>query len=329
MPAKFAALNIDDVIVKPGRIREHFDEAGLESLASSILDLGLLCPLTIGAGNVLIAGERRLRACRKIGLTRVVCQIIEDADAKTSQDMEIDENEKRMDLTPSEKVKVARRMASGRDEQVSGPAPMGGSIGRAAIEAAAEATGTSPSTLGRAERVVLAAEADPELKPVVEEMDRTGNVAGAFKKVEEKTPEAAKPGKKRGPKPKDKPQKRSDLKDAEGVAIPSHLRDLFGDPWFDGSDEELEKAAKSMKSLWAFVKAKGQRYNFVQLGEIGAAFETLQEKIVEIRANLGHGRPTHICPQCEGTVEMASCKYCRGQGLIPGHRLKDKTLNGD
>jgi len=55
--------------------RTHFDEASLESLAESIRTHGVVQPLLVrrrdDGGFELIAGERRWRAAKLAGLTRV------------------------------------------------------------------------------------------------------------------------------------------------------------------------------------------------------------------------------------------------------------------
>lgn len=323
MKTDFKLLDIADIQVND-RTRKHFDEAKLDSLAASIAKLGLLNPVTVDAQHVLIAGERRLRACKKLGMTKVLCQIRRDADDDTAPLMEEHENLERENLTPSEMVEVARRKAKDRPEQTRGPAPEEGSVGRTVLQEAAEATGTSQKTLAMAEKVVLAAEADPKLQPIVDKMDETGNVQGAFEAVAKKVPKIKK-GRKKKPKPV-----RDAKKDPNGVEIPSHLADLMGDPWFDSVDDELDLVAKRLKSLYAIVKAKGGHYRFLQLGEVSLAWEEASQRIVEIRANLGHGRPDYVCPECHGTKKVGNkdCTYCRGSGAVPGHRLKDKSLNG-
>ena len=62
--------------IKPNRYqpREHFDEEALASLADSIREVGLLQPVLVReteGGYELIAGERRLRACRRVGLQTI------------------------------------------------------------------------------------------------------------------------------------------------------------------------------------------------------------------------------------------------------------------
>lgn len=50
------------------RQRRHFDGAAIIELANSIQTLGLLQPITVAAGGELVAGERRLRACKHLAV---------------------------------------------------------------------------------------------------------------------------------------------------------------------------------------------------------------------------------------------------------------------
>ena len=63
----------------PDQPRRYFDRAGLEELAASIAQHGILQPLTVrrqGSGYVLVAGERRLRAAKMAGLREVPCLLL-------------------------------------------------------------------------------------------------------------------------------------------------------------------------------------------------------------------------------------------------------------
>lgn len=64
------------------RIRK--DMRDLASLAASIAEDGLLQPIVVSQHFVLLAGERRLRACRDIlGWTEIPVQIVEVDDDET------------------------------------------------------------------------------------------------------------------------------------------------------------------------------------------------------------------------------------------------------
>jgi len=87
--------------------RTVFDAEGLNELAESIKKYGILQPLTVRINPEksqfsnfqyeLIAGERRLRASKLIGLQKVPCVVIE-SDTKTSAALAIIENLHRKDL---------------------------------------------------------------------------------------------------------------------------------------------------------------------------------------------------------------------------------------
>jgi ParB family chromosome partitioning protein len=64
---------IDEIKVGK-RIRR--DMGDIESLAQSINDLGLLTPILITPDNKLLAGERRLRACKKLGWTTIPVTVV-------------------------------------------------------------------------------------------------------------------------------------------------------------------------------------------------------------------------------------------------------------
>ena len=69
-------LPVDDIFPNPDQPRRVFAQEELEELARSIQALGLLQPLTVRRvdyGWELVAGERRLRACKLAGLKEVPC----------------------------------------------------------------------------------------------------------------------------------------------------------------------------------------------------------------------------------------------------------------
>ncbi|MBE6835663.1 MAG: ParB/RepB/Spo0J family partition protein [Ruminococcaceae bacterium] len=85
----------------PNQPRKHFDFDELEGLAQSIRSNGIIQPLTVRKTDdgeyELISGERRLRAARLIGMTKVPAIIIE-ADEEQSTLLSVLENIQRSDL---------------------------------------------------------------------------------------------------------------------------------------------------------------------------------------------------------------------------------------
>ncbi|WP_338148756.1 ParB/RepB/Spo0J family partition protein [Brevibacillus laterosporus] len=64
----------------------------------------------VGPDNVLIAGERRLRACKHLGWQQVEVRVMTVRDYEHQLRMEISENENRKEFTFSERVDWARRL---------------------------------------------------------------------------------------------------------------------------------------------------------------------------------------------------------------------------
>lgn len=93
--------------------RKNFDESAISSLAESIQQHGVLQPILVrplpGSGYQIIAGERRWRAARMIGLDEVPVIIKELSDLETAQ-IALIENLQREDLNPVEEALAFRRL---------------------------------------------------------------------------------------------------------------------------------------------------------------------------------------------------------------------------
>lgn len=97
-------VDIGEIRPNPHQPRSEFDIADIQSLADSILQNGILQPLTVRRGEdryELIAGERRLRAAKLAGLRAVPC-IILDISSRNSAIMALVENIQRQDLNAIE-----------------------------------------------------------------------------------------------------------------------------------------------------------------------------------------------------------------------------------
>jgi ParB family transcriptional regulator, chromosome partitioning protein len=107
IPNDFVYLPIAKVEPRSGQPRNNFNEAGLNELAESIREHGVLQPLTvraIGSGYYqIVAGERRWRASRMAGLSEVPARIIA-ADDKKATELALVENLQREDLNPVEEA---------------------------------------------------------------------------------------------------------------------------------------------------------------------------------------------------------------------------------
>lgn len=97
-----AVLWLEPEQIQPAQTqpRTRFPETELEELARSVGEYGILNPLTVrrhGGGYELIAGERRLRAARRAGLTEVPC-IVMEVDLEQASLIALVENLQRRDL---------------------------------------------------------------------------------------------------------------------------------------------------------------------------------------------------------------------------------------
>ena len=93
-------LPTGDIRPNPHQPRREFAQEELAELALSISQVGVLQPLSVRRtpeGWELIAGERRLRAARLAGLSRVPCLPVE-ADEEASALLALVENLQRKDL---------------------------------------------------------------------------------------------------------------------------------------------------------------------------------------------------------------------------------------
>lgn len=108
--AKFLPLAIIDP--PPDNPRRDFDEDDLAGLAASIEKVGLLEPVIVrpkGHRYELVAGERRLRACQRIG-TETIAATIRELDDLQAAEIRLLENLDRRDLNPVEEADAFRKL---------------------------------------------------------------------------------------------------------------------------------------------------------------------------------------------------------------------------
>lgn len=101
--------------VEPNRFqpRERFDDEALVALGDSIRELGVLQPVLVRRVESdrfeLIAGERRWRAARKVGLTSIPA-IVRSVDDTSSLEQALVENLHREDLNPLEEAAAYQQL---------------------------------------------------------------------------------------------------------------------------------------------------------------------------------------------------------------------------
>ncbi|TLU56391.1 MAG: ParB/RepB/Spo0J family partition protein [Chlorobium sp.] len=98
-------LPIEKIRANPFQPRKEFDETALEELKNSIVENGVIQPVTVcrdGDGYQLISGERRLRAVMLAGFKFIPAYIIEAHDDSTKLELALIENIQREDLNAIE-----------------------------------------------------------------------------------------------------------------------------------------------------------------------------------------------------------------------------------
>ncbi|MEX1007045.1 MAG: ParB/RepB/Spo0J family partition protein [Acidimicrobiia bacterium] len=100
--------------IQPNRFqpRDHFDEEALGALADSIREVGILQPVLVrpvGDGYELIAGERRWRAARRVGL-QMMPALVRETDDATSLQHALVENLHRDGLNPLDEAAAYQQL---------------------------------------------------------------------------------------------------------------------------------------------------------------------------------------------------------------------------
>jgi N6-adenosine-specific RNA methylase IME4 len=178
---------IQDVIVG-SRIRR--DLGDIDELARIIAEVGLLHAIPIRSDGTLIAGSRRLAACKKLGWERVPMHVVNLEQIVRG---EFVENAYRKSFLPTEiyaiwqELEPAERAAAKERQKATRFGSGGGkfpppSKGKTRDKVAAFA-GISGRTLDNISAVMKAAEADPQFIPFIEKMDRTGRVNGVYRQL--------------------------------------------------------------------------------------------------------------------------------------------------
>lgn len=107
-------LSADAIVRNPRQPRKSdFNQKDLDELASSIKEHGIIQPLIVSPGEggtyILIAGERRLRAAKQVGL-HTVPAIVHQASDRELLELALIENIQRADLNPLEEADAYRQL---------------------------------------------------------------------------------------------------------------------------------------------------------------------------------------------------------------------------
>jgi len=105
-------IEIEKIRTNPYQPRRDFDKAALEELKESIQNYGVLQPILVrkqGDTYEIIAGERRFRAAKLAGLTKIP-SLIKDLDNKKMGEVALIENLQREDLNIMEEARAYQRL---------------------------------------------------------------------------------------------------------------------------------------------------------------------------------------------------------------------------
>ena len=105
-------IRISEIEPNKNQPRRHFDEAAIAALADSIRQHELIQPILVrstGTGYQRVAGERRWRACRMLGMSEIPAVIKDFSDSETAQ-IALIENIQREDLNPIEEAAAYKEL---------------------------------------------------------------------------------------------------------------------------------------------------------------------------------------------------------------------------
>lgn len=109
-------MRVADIQPRKDQPRKNFSLESLQALADSIRDHGMIQPIvvreSIGGFYEIIAGERRWRAAKMLGLSEVPTVVLQ-ADDRRAAELSIIENVQREDLDPIEEATAYKKL---RDE---------------------------------------------------------------------------------------------------------------------------------------------------------------------------------------------------------------------
>lgn len=220
-------IKIDEIVIT-GRHRK--DLGDLDALASSIKSIGLLHPPVVTPDNRLVAGQRRLEACRKLGWVEIKITVAKDLhDATALLIAERDENTCRQSMAPTELTALglaleelerpraeARMRATQNNPSSEKFTEQAATPKGSTRDIVASALDISGPTYDRMKAVVKASEDEtlPEgvrdkVQEIKEEMDRTGKVTPAYNKMLDATGRRRSTDKKNGrPEPETRSPRR-------------------------------------------------------------------------------------------------------------------------
>ncbi|TGN20314.1 ParB/RepB/Spo0J family partition protein [Leptospira idonii] len=115
-------IKISEIQPNPHQPRKYFSDAAIQELSQTIQQHGVIQPITVqknssGAGFILIAGERRLRACKLAGFQKIPA-VVKDVSEADMMEIALIENLQREDLNPIEEAQAYQNLIDKRGLKV-------------------------------------------------------------------------------------------------------------------------------------------------------------------------------------------------------------------
>lgn len=105
-------IDVSSIFANPNQPRKVFDQTALQELANSISKHGVIMPIIVnksGDRYMIIAGERRFRATKLAGLTKIPA-IVKTYNERQIKEISLIENLQREDLNPIEAATAMRSL---------------------------------------------------------------------------------------------------------------------------------------------------------------------------------------------------------------------------
>ncbi|MCD8307509.1 MAG: ParB/RepB/Spo0J family partition protein [Clostridia bacterium] len=107
-------IPLSQIEINPNQPRKQFDEQGIKELGESIQRHGVIMPIVVnddgkGGKYMIIAGERRYRACQEIGKTTIPA-VIRRYSPREIEEISLIENLQREDLNPIDAATAMKQL---------------------------------------------------------------------------------------------------------------------------------------------------------------------------------------------------------------------------
>lgn len=110
---RIVELDLEKVMPNPDQPRKHFDEDQMTDLVESIREHGVLQPIIVAPQEehyLIVAGERRWRAAKRVGLATIPA-IVKELSEDQIFELALIENIQRADLNPIEEARGYKQLA--------------------------------------------------------------------------------------------------------------------------------------------------------------------------------------------------------------------------